>query len=76
MAESQKTLRMTFVTAAGTNVSISLASPKEGLSGAQIESVMDEIIAKDVFITDGGALVGKKDAKIINTQTEDLFDPA
>lgn len=76
MAVSKKTLRLTFVTAAGNGVSISLPDPQENLTKEQIEAVMDEIIAKDIFVTPTGALVGKKDVKLIDSQTEDLYDPA
>lgn len=71
---SKKVLRMTFNNASGSAVSISLPDPKADLTSAQIEAVMDQIIAKDIFLTSGGALVSKKDVRIVNTTTDDLFD--
>jgi len=61
---NKKVLRMTFNNALGSAVSITLQDPKADLTAAQIEAVMDQIIAKDIFLTSGGALVSKRDIKI------------
>ena len=61
---SKKVLRMTFNSTLGTAVSITLSEPKTDLTAAQIEAVMDQIIAKDIFLTSGGALISKRDVKI------------
>ena len=71
---SKKVLRMTFNSALGTAVSITLSEPKTDLTAAQIEAVMDQIIAKDIFLTSGGALVSKRDVKIVDTTTNDMYD--
>jgi len=71
---SKKVLRMTFNSAVGTAVSITLSEPKTDLTAAQIEAVMDQIIAKDIFLTSGGALVSKRDVKIVDTTTDDMYD--
>ena len=71
---SKKVLRMTFNSALGTAVSITLSEPKTDLTAAQIEAVMDQIIAKDIFLTSGGALVSKRDVKIVDTTTDDMYD--
>ena len=71
---SKKVLRMTFNSALGSAVSITLSEPKADLTAAQIEAVMDQIIAKDIFLTSGGALVSKRDVKIVDTTTDDLYD--
>jgi len=76
MPESKKTLRMTFGAADGTSFSISLNNPREGLTAAEIEAAMDTVIAKNIFQSSGGDLVAKKDAKIIDTTTNDMYDPA
>lgn len=70
---SKKVLRMTFNSALGSAVSITLPDPKADLTAAQIETVMDQIIAKDIFLTSGGALVSKRDVKIVDTTTNDLY---
>ena len=71
---SKKVLRMTFNSTLGSAVSITLPEPKEDLTGVQIEAVMDQIIAKNIFLTTGGELVSKRDIKIIDTTTNDLYD--
>jgi hypothetical protein len=37
---------------------------------------MDLIIARNIFTSTGGDLVAKQDARIIDTTTNDLYDPA
>lgn len=71
---SKKVLRLTFNNAVGTAVSFTLPEPKADLTAVQVEAVMDQIIAKDVFLTSGGALVSKRDIKLIDTTTDDLYD--
>lgn len=76
MAEQKKVLRLVFGAANGESMSITLDSPKDGLTAGEIETVMDTIIAKNIFQSAGGDLVSKKDAKIIDTTTNDMYDPA
>ena len=70
---TKKILRMTFKNALGSSVSFTLPEPKAVLTSAQIEAVMDQIIAKNIFQSTGGALVSKRDIKIIDTTTNDLY---
>ena len=71
---TKRVLRMTFNNAAGNAVTITLPQPKAGLTAAEIEAVMDQIIAKNIFFTTGGDLVAKRDVKIIDTTTNDLYN--
>lgn len=71
---TKKVLRMTFNNASGNAVTITLPEPKASLTGAQIEAVMDQIITRNIFLVSGGELISKRDVKIIDTTTEDLFD--
>ena len=73
---TKKVLRMTFNDSLGGASSITLPEPKATLTGAEIEAVMDQIIALNVFVGAGGALISKKDIKIIGSTTDDLFDEA
>ncbi len=75
MPETTKTLRMVFKNQAGTNFTISLDDPREDLTGAGIEAVMDQIIAANIINTSGGDLVSKYDIKIIDRTVDDLYDP-
>jgi len=73
---TDKILRMTFETAGGNASSITLPSPRDTLTAAEIESAMQLVITKNIFNSSGGDLVGIRDIKIIDTTTNDLFDPA
>ena len=73
---TKKVLRITFNNALGSAVSFTLPEPQEELTAVQIEAVMDTVITKNIFLTAGGELVSKRDIKIIDTSTNDLYDPA
>jgi hypothetical protein len=70
----KKVLRMTFNNASGNAVTITLPEPKASLIAAEIEAVMDQIITKNIFLTSGGELISKRDVKIVDTTTNDLYD--
>lgn len=69
----KKVLYMSFATAGGGSVGISLDSPKSTLTDVEVKGVMDLIIQKDVFEAKTGALVRAKYAKITES-TEERFD--
>jgi len=71
---SKKVLRMSFETSMGKTTTITLNEPKAGITAAEIEAVMDEIIAKDIFSSAAGNLVAKKDIQIVETVVDDLYD--
>ena len=71
---TKKVLRMTYNNSLGKAVTITLPQPKANLTAAQIEAVMDQIIAKNIFLTSGGELISKRDVKIVDTTTDDLYD--
>ncbi len=57
-----------------------LRSPIRGktcsrLQQAEAMAVMNSIIASDILITSSGALIGIRDIKVIDTMTDDLYDP-
>ncbi|AFQ44226.1 DUF2922 domain-containing protein [Desulfosporosinus meridiei] len=72
---SNKVIRLTFTTVGGKNFSITLPNPRADLSKAEAEAVMDTIITKNIFITTGGELAKKRDIRVIDTSTNDLYDP-
>lgn len=71
-----RVLRMVFSTQGGSTSSITLPQPREDLTAAEVEAVMEQIITKNIFTTTGGDLTGKRDIKVVDTTTTDLFDPA
>jgi len=75
-AVTTQTLRMVFRNEAGRNFTISLDNPRDNVTPAEIEAAMDQVIARNVFLSAGGALVAKQDVKIVDRTTNDLYDPA
>jgi hypothetical protein len=71
---NQRVLRLTFENAAGSAVSITLPEPKDNLPAADIQAAMDLVISRNVFVTAGGDITGKRDIRIIDTTTNDLYD--
>jgi len=72
---TNKVVRLTFTTAGGKTFSITIPDPRENLNQAEAEAVMDTIIQKNIFLTSSGALIGKRDIKVVGTTTNDLYDP-
>ncbi len=69
-----KTLRMVFKNAGGSNVTFSLRNPKDDITVAEVQGVMDTIIAKNIFSTTGGDLTSKVRAELIDTTETTLFE--
>ncbi|AGA68299.1 Protein of unknown function (DUF2922) [Desulfitobacterium dichloroeliminans LMG P-21439] len=72
---TQKVLRLTFATTLGNSFTITLPNPREDLTTLEAEAVMNLIVAKNMFMTSVGELTGKRDIKVIDTTTADLYDP-
>jgi len=72
---TSKVVRLTFTTAGGGTFAITLPNPKENLQLAEAMTVMNSLIASDIFLTSSGALTGIRDIKVIDTVTNDLYDP-
>ena len=72
---TNRVLRLTFTTAGGKTYAITVPNPREDLQQAEAMAAMNSIIASDIFLTSSGALIGIRDIKIIDTMTNDLYDP-
>lgn len=72
MATTQ-VLKMVFATPLNKQVTLSLNNPKDNLTAAEVQAVMDTIIAKNIFMTSNGKLTAKVSARIIDTTTNELF---
>ena len=72
---TSRVLRLTFTTAGGKTFAITIPNPKEDLQQTEAAAVMNSIIASDLFLTSSGALTGIRDIRVIDTTTNDLFDP-
>ncbi len=73
---SQNILRLTFETSGGSTSSITLPSPRTDVTATEVEAAMDLIITKNIFTGSGGDFTAKRDIKIIDTTTNDLYEPA
>jgi len=65
-----KVLVMTFKNEEGQNVSLRLRYPKATLTDNQVKTLMDTIIAKNIFATSGGDLVEKVSAVVQDTEAQ------
>lgn len=64
---------MSFLTAGGATSSMTLDAPKEDLTGAEVQTVMDTIITQNIFNTSTGDLAEVKGAQVITTTEEILI---
>ncbi len=75
MAVTARTLRMVFLNQAGKNVTITLDNPRSDITTAEVQTAMDLVVARNIFTSTGGDLVSKQDIKVIDSSTNDLYDP-
>lgn len=61
-------LSMRFITTSGDIATVSVRNAKEDLTQAEVNTLMDTIVAGDVFEVKGGSIAAKKDAKLVDTQ--------
>ena len=64
-----KTLELVFRTSAGTEATISVVDPKDDLTLAQAQTVMQDIITKNIFEIKGSVLAEKVEARIRSLDT-------
>lgn len=65
-------LVMTFICSNGDKVSMSLSGVKGTITGAQVKTLMDTIIAKNIFDTKNGDLIGRKNAFLTEKVVREL----
>ncbi|MBR4696062.1 MAG: DUF2922 domain-containing protein [Selenomonadaceae bacterium] len=65
-------LKMILTLSDGKSVTYSLADPKDGLTGAEVETALQEMIAKDAVIVGTASAVAVKDAYIQDTDRREL----
>lgn len=68
-----KTLELVFRTSAGTETTISVVDPKDDLTLAQAQTVMQDIITKNIFEIKGSVLAEKVEARIRSLDTVALM---
>lgn len=68
----EKTLVLVFKNADGKNVSLSLAAPREDVTGLEVAQAMQDIITNDIFTSSGGDLVEVSAARIVSREVTEL----
>ena len=58
------TLAMTFLTEKGEKATLSISGVKADLTKDQVDALMNTIVAKNIFLTQTGALISKSEAKL------------
>lgn len=66
------TLQLVFRNSQGNMSTISIPAPLEDLEVADVEAVMDQILAAGVVITAGGPLVSKVRAQLVARDVQEL----
>ena len=69
-----KTLQLTFNTASGKKVSLSVDEPREDLTPQSLEAAMQKIIATDVFEIEGAALASIASARVIERSVTEIVN--
>lgn len=67
-----KSLVMTFLNENNKKVSISVDDPREDVTQEEIKIVMDSIVSKNIFISNGGNLIKVEGAKIVSTSVTEF----
>ncbi|MBB5323888.1 hypothetical protein HNQ34_000980 [Anoxybacillus tepidamans] len=68
----EKSLELQFVNQQGKVVRIAIDNPVEPVNAQQVSSVMDAIIAANIFTSSGGDLVGKQGARLLQREVTEV----
>lgn len=68
-----KSLELIFKNQAGKNARMSMQDPKDDLTADQVQSLMDNILEKNIFETTGGDLVEAVGARLIQKEVIDIL---
>ena len=68
----KRKLEMDFIDGTNKRFRLSLDNPKEDLDTIQAEAAMDEILANNIFVSNGVDLVGFDAARVITTVVEEM----
>ncbi|AQS59642.1 DUF2922 domain-containing protein [Desulforamulus ferrireducens] len=67
-----KTLELIFVNMAGDKVTMRVTDHREDIQESEVRTVMDEIVASDVFTSSGGSLTGVAGARLVTRDVAEL----
>jgi len=66
-------LELVFRNTAGKSAKISVQDPKDDLTADEVQALMDNIVAKNVFETAGGDLIEAVEARLIQKEVVQLI---
>lgn len=69
-----RTLQMVFLNEEGRNVTLSVPDARNDLQPAEVETVMTNILQRNIFITSGGEISGLNKAQIVSRDVETLVE--
>lgn len=67
-----KTLQMVFQNQVGNNVSLTIPDIKDSVTSAEIKTLMELIISKNIFESVGGDLITIMEANIISRDVQEI----
>lgn len=65
---------MVFLNEEGRNVTLSVPDARNDLQPAEVETVMTNILQRNIFITSGGEISGLNKAQIVSRDVETLVE--
>lgn len=68
----EKVLQLVFRNAEDSLFTLNLFYPREDLTEQEVDAVMDLILAKNIFLSTGGALVKKVRARLVARDVVDI----
>lgn len=68
----EKSLELQFLNQQGKTVRIVIDHPVEPVNAQQVSTVMDTIIAANIFTSSGGDLVGKQGARLLQRDVTEV----
>ena len=67
-----KKLELIFKNASDKSVKITVDNAREDITSNEVKTAMESIVAKNVFTSNGGDLVGIQGARIVDTSIQEL----
>ena len=73
MPDTRTYLKLVFTTSEGGTHTISLRDPKSNLTSSQVSQVMQNIISRNIILSNSGELAGIKEAYITGTTVTEIL---
>jgi hypothetical protein len=66
----EKTLQMVFLNSLGKNVSVNVTDIKDGITATEVKTLMELILARNVFTSTGGDLKTIMEANLVSRDVQ------